>query len=185
MQASSKPGARNEQLASTEGEKPEDSSSRPSSDKTAAPIGRSLAIPTSSQTHVPEDDDLITITHSTTFAGQTTTETKRVPRNSAEAKLYLQSHLQSSPTNPSSQPPLRRPKKRSSLFEPATVTAKSTQPVKLNTIEKSKLDWAGFVDKEGIAEELETHGKAKEGYLGRMEFLGRVEQTRDEAARRK
>lgn len=59
-----------------------------------------------------------------------------------------------------------------------------TPPAKLNTIEKSKLDWAGFVDKEGIKDDLDEYGRAKEGYLGRMDFLCRVHQRRDGDARR-
>jgi hypothetical protein len=46
------------------------------------------------------------------------------------------------------------------------------------------MDWTGFVDKEGIAEELDTHGKTKEAYLGRMEFLAGVEARREEERKR-
>lgn len=61
--------------------------------------------------------------------------------------------------------------------------AKAARPEKaqkLNVVDKSRLDWTGFVDKEGIAEELDTHGKTKEAYLGRMEFLAGVEAKREE-----
>jgi hypothetical protein len=51
---------------------------------------------------------------------------------------------------------------------------------KLNVVDKSRMDWTGFVDKEGIADELDTHGKTKEAYLGRMEFLAGVEARREE-----
>lgn len=54
------------------------------------------------------------------------------------------------------------------------------KPTKLNVVDKSRMDWTGFVDKEGIAEELDTHGKTKEAYLGRMEFLAGVEARREE-----
>ncbi|KAK8203428.1 bucentaur or craniofacial development-domain-containing protein [Phyllosticta paracitricarpa] len=50
---------------------------------------------------------------------------------------------------------------------------------KLNTVDKSRLDWAGYVDREGIADELDEYGRAKEGYLGRMDFLNRVDERRD------
>ena len=116
------------------------------------------------------------------------------------------------PSSQRSKPALRRPKKRMSMFDPgngdttnSVTTAKSgtgtnpsphqiipssssswqtPPPAKLNTIEKSKLDWAGFVDKEGIKDDLDEYGRAKEGYLGRMDFLGRVQQRRDGDARR-
>lgn len=44
------------------------------------------------------------------------------------------------------------------------------------------------MDREGIKEELDGAGKAKEGYLGKMDFLGRVDRKREEEigkARRK
>ena len=55
---------------------------------------------------------------------------------------------------------------------------------KLNVVDKSRLDWTGFVNKEGIAEELDTHGKTKEAYLGRMDFLAGVEARKEEERRR-
>ncbi|EKG12240.1 Craniofacial development protein 1/Bucentaur [Macrophomina phaseolina MS6] len=66
----------------------------------------------------------------------------------------------------------------------ASVANKSKEKAqKLNTVDKSRLDWAGYVDKEGIAEELDEYGRAKEGYLGRMDFLDRVDQRREEERR--
>ncbi|KAI9783073.1 MAG: swr complex subunit [Geoglossum umbratile] len=135
-------------------------------------------------------DKTITIHRTYTFAGQTTTESQTVPKSSAAARLYLQSQSQPQPQppHPSQKPPLRRPKKRTSLFDPAAPgaaaqTAAAKAP-KLNTIEKSKMDWAGYVDREGLKEDLDEHSKAKEGYLGRMDFLGRVERKREEEGRR-
>jgi hypothetical protein len=61
--------------------------------------------------------------------------------------------------------------------------AKVEKAQKLNVVDKSRMDWTGFVDKEGIAEELDTHGKTKEAYLGRMEFLAGVEARREEERR--
>ncbi|TVY55788.1 SWR1-complex protein 5 [Lachnellula cervina] len=54
---------------------------------------------------------------------------------------------------------------------------------KLNTVEKSAMDWAGFVDKEGIADELDAAGKAKGAFKARQEFLGRVERKKEEERR--
>ncbi|KAF2194546.1 BCNT-domain-containing protein [Zopfia rhizophila CBS 207.26] len=65
---------------------------------------------------------------------------------------------------------------------PAVLRLEKAQ--KLNVVDKSRLDWTGYVDKEGIAEELDEHGKAKEAYLGRMEFLAGVEARREEERRR-
>ncbi len=58
------------------------------------------------------------------------------------------------------------------------------QATKLNTIEKSKLDWAGFVDKEGIKDDLDGHSRAKDGYLDRMGFLGRVQAKKEDEVRK-
>ena len=146
---------------------------------------------TTSSTEVPEtsakadSEDMIAIKRTYVFAGETITEEKLVPKTSAEARLYIQSQQQpASPSTPNStSKPLRRPKKRVSQFEPnpnGIVKGLASPGPKLNTIEKSKLDWAGYVDKEGIKEELDVAEKAKEGYLGRMDFLGRVEAKRED-----
>jgi hypothetical protein len=66
----------------------------------------------------------------------------------------------------------------------ATKAARPEKAQKLNVVDKSRLDWTGFVDKEGIAEELDVHGRTKEAYLGRMEFLAGVEAKREEERRR-
>ena len=103
----------------------------------------------------------------------TTSEEKDVPRNSAEAKAYLNTLDKASKPNSSvqnpSKPAPRRPVKRSSNLE---AMAKSNKPTKLNVLEKSRLDWAGFVDKEGINDELKRHNK--DGYVERQEFLKRA-----------
>ena len=62
----------------------------------------------------------------------------------------------------------------------ASKVARPEKAQKLNVVDKSRLDWTGFVDKEGIGEELDTHGKTKEAYLGRMQFLAGVEARREE-----
>ncbi|CCU78495.1 SWR1-complex protein [Blumeria hordei DH14] len=55
---------------------------------------------------------------------------------------------------------------------------------KLNTVEKSAIDWSNFVDKEGISEELDAAGKSKGAYKARQEFLARVEQKKEKASRK-
>ncbi|KXH64397.1 bucentaur or craniofacial development [Colletotrichum salicis] len=61
---------------------------------------------------------------------------------------------------------------------------KEAQAKKLNTVQKSKMDWAGFVDKEGLKDELELAGRAKGSYAERQDFLARSEAKRDDDARR-
>jgi len=59
-------------------------------------------------------------------------------------------------------------KRKSNLEE----MAKGNKPAKLNVLEKSRLDWAGFVDKEGIQDDLTRYNK--DGYIERQEFLKRA-----------
>ncbi|KAL8699366.1 MAG: hypothetical protein Q9201_006041 [Fulgogasparrea decipioides] len=135
----------------------------------------------------PPGEDTITIKRTYEFAGETVTEEKTVPKSSAEARLYLQSQAaQTSPVSLAGGKPLRRPMKRKSAFEPnpgGVVTGLKATPSKgpkLNTVEKSKLDWASHVDNAGLKEELEVAEKAKGNYMGRAEFLGRSEAKREE-----
>lgn len=132
-------------------------------------------------------EEMISIKRTYAFAGEAITEEKIVSKSSAEARLYLQSQ-QTDPdhvSKPGIQTPLRRPKKRASMFEPSSEGSGQAPNVnkgkgpKLNTIEKSKLDWAGYVDKEGMKDELDGAEKSKEGYLGKKEFLDRVVAKRD------
>ncbi|GAB1742497.1 hypothetical protein NU219Hw_g8041t1 [Hortaea werneckii] len=109
---------------------------------------------------------------------------------------------------------IRRPTKRPSLFEPnPTATVKGVPPdrlrprapsrldvlqaerkqaaenqrkaEKMSTVQKSALDWKGFVDSDtAVREELDVYGKSKEGFLAREDFLGRADLARVEMGRR-
>jgi Bucentaur or craniofacial development len=156
-----------------------------------------------------EPDSMIMIKRTYNFAGQVHTEQKLVPRDSAEAKLFLAS--QDGAADPATEDTSlllvkpKRPTKRArrSVFEPimelpqrtdlyfgarkdtgVEITAVGKDAKKLNTVEKSAMDWAGFVDKEGIKDDLTAAGKSKGAYRARQEFLARVEQKKDEEARR-
>ncbi|KAK4048250.1 hypothetical protein OIO90_005869 [Microbotryomycetes sp. JL221] len=59
------------------------------------------------------------------------------------------------------------------------LAAQLKKPSKLNTLEKSKLDWNKFVSKEdGLADTL-TQAR-KSGYLDKQDFLSRTEQAKDD-----
>lgn len=144
------------------------------------------------------------------FAGKVHTEQKLVPRNSAEAKLFLASQAElKAPVQEEAASPFTKPKRptkkaRRSIFEPVLgdipqrtdlkfgvrkleeggAMGADKNAKKLNTVEKSAMDWAGFVDKEGIKDELDAAGKKKGAYKERQEFLARVEQKKEEEARR-
>lgn len=147
------------------------------------------------------DDKMIKIKRTYKFAGEWITEEKVVPKHSAEAKAFLSSGENAEYTDEdvaaaSATLNLRRPLRKISRFDPnPTGTIKKSwekqlvpedkdaQGPKINTVEKSRLDWATYVDQAGIKDELRTHSKAKEGYMGRMDFLGRMEDKREDERR--
>ncbi|OWB57588.1 hypothetical protein B5S28_g3544 [[Candida] boidinii] len=86
----------------------------------------------------------------------------------------------SKPVNINSLPPpgfVKRPprRKRASLIGDV-INGKSN--AKLSTLEKSRLDWASYVDKQKISEELRNANKG--GYLETQDFLARVDSNRDQ-----
>lgn len=146
-------------------------------------------------------DQMIKIKRTYKFAGEWITEEKVVSKHSAEAKAFLSSGEQVEYTAEDAAAAtaarsLRRPLRKVSRFDPNPTGAikkswekqvvpddKDARGPKINTVEKSRLDWASYVDKAGIKDELRTHSKAKEGYIGRMDFLGRMEDKREEERR--
>ena len=143
-------------------------------------------------------NEMITIDETYEFAGEVHTRKKTVPISSVEAKQWLAQRPYHSDPRFSGDEPVRRPLRKISRFDPnlnnlesfkknwerSLADGRGSKPQKLNTVEKSKMDWAAHVDLEGLQDELSEHAKAKEGYLGRMEFLGQVEQRKEEDVRR-
>lgn len=158
--------------------------------------------PVSRAADMAGSDDLsamIRIKRTYNFAGRVHTEEKLVPRDSAEAKLYLASQSQEVPVDGLEKRVTRKAFR--SAFEPqmellphrsdlnlgmaARIKAgKEAQAKKLNVVEKSRMDWAGYVDKEGIKDELELAGKSKDSYMAREDFLAKSEALREEDSRR-
>lgn len=152
------------------------------------------------QAATSDASELIQIKRTYNFAGKVHTEEKLVPRDSAEAKLFFAS--EDAVTTADTLPEKRDTRKAfRSAFEPHTdplpqradlnlgmaarmQAGRDAQAKKLNTVEKSRMDWAGFVDKEGIKDELTLAGKAKGSYAAREDFLARSEARREEDARR-
>ena len=159
----------------------------------------------------PSKDETITIKRRIEYAGEVTEVEEVVLRNSKEAQHYLAEHAEADPTNPANNT-LFRPLKRPSLFEPNPLaTIKNVPPEKLRphtpsrqdvllaanraeeerqkkaermtTVQKSALDWRGFVDQQGLQEELDEYGKSKGGFMGREDFLDRTQFARDVQAR--
>lgn len=160
-------------------------------------------------------DSMVMIKRTYNFAGKVITEQKLVPKDSAEAKLFLASQESGAKEGEAGKEtelfvkPKRGLKKaRRSIFEPVveslmpqrtdlyfgqaavarnlsnSVGATGKEAKKLNTVEKSAMDWAGFVDKEGYKDELDAAGKKKGAYGERQAFLARVEAKKVEDERR-
>ncbi|KAL1923283.1 uncharacterized protein VTP21DRAFT_8263 [Calcarisporiella thermophila] len=112
------------------------------------------------------------------FAGEKFKVTKELPKDSKEAPSSSAQDKASS--KPSSKPRGGRPARAPSKL--AALSAKyANKPKKLNTLEKSKLDWKNFVDSEGIEHELKQHNK--DGYLEKVDFLNRTDQRLEEELR--
>lgn len=60
---------------------------------------------------------------------------------------------------------------------------KKKKAEKMSTVQKSALDWRGFVKDQGIGDELDEYGKSKRGFLAREQFLDRVAGANEEARR--
>ncbi|OTB08373.1 hypothetical protein M426DRAFT_316994 [Hypoxylon sp. CI-4A] len=159
------------------------------------------------QTEKPNKDEpsaMIKIKRTYNFAGKVHTEEKLVPRDSAEAKLYLASQDAKAAEDAEAEDDQHKRKPRKafrSIFEPVIEglgqradlnlgmgarlqLREQAKAKKLNVVEKSRMDWAGFVDKEGLKDELELAGKSKESYVSRQDFLNRVAANKDDEVRR-
>lgn len=183
--------------------------SEPPADQTQAPVANDAIEDPSEDKNIPvaaeaqsEPSSLVRIKRTYNFAGRVHTEEKLVARDSAEAKLYFASKGEDVPASDEVLPSKRVARRAfRSAFEPASdplpqradlnlgmaarmQAGKEAQAKKLNTVEKSRMDWAGYVDKEGIKDELELAGKSKDSYAARQDFLARSEFRRDDEARR-
>ncbi|KAK7202687.1 bucentaur or craniofacial development-domain-containing protein [Myxozyma melibiosi] len=140
-------------------------------------------------------DEMITITETFEFAKEVTTRERQVPKNSAEGQAYLAKlakEKEAAAASPaiSSQTPstasattsatTKKPKlgggPRKKKVSALDSLAAGGKPKKLNTLEKSKMDWQGFVDNEGITDDLRRHNQG--GYLHKQDFLARVDEKR-------
>lgn len=139
---------------------------------------------TITEQQAPKKVTQVKISRTYEFAGETIREEKMVDADSEEAKAHLNStKLAQKQQDCSDKPPvstLRRKRKRASLLD-AVIT--NSSKAKLSTLEKSRLDWASYVDKNKIGEELKY--KNKNGYLEKQDFLSRVDSKQDEMRRGK
>lgn len=143
----------------------------------------------------PRDDEaskkieMITIKRTYKFAGKIVAEDITVPKNSAMAEEYLQSlkfkdddeknefsvkepHKEKIDETPTSS--LRKPLKRQSLLLDI-ISGNNSNYTKISTLDKSKMDWANYVDSQrNLKDTLESGWKGqKGGFLERKNFLER------------
>ncbi|XP_078515783.1 craniofacial development protein 1-like [Lissotriton helveticus] len=133
----------------------------------------------------PKDAAKVTITKVFDFAGEEVRVTKEVAATSKEAKSYLKQQDEGAPqgsplpvASPAAPPGLKRPGGMNSVL--GSLIGKKQ---KMSTLEKSKMDWESFKEKEGIGDELAIHNRGKEGYIERKAFLERVDHRQFELER--
>lgn len=128
------------------------------------------------------------------FAGKVITESKLVAADSAEARAYFSSTSRIARAGDVGPKRLSIPvvRKVAGTEEEVELRIKLKRPLlidkfllavgnkksKLSTLEKSRLDWASFVDDRKIKDDLSLHNKA--GYLDKQDFLLRTDARRDE-----
>ncbi|XBW34937.1 hypothetical protein QEN19_000501 [Hanseniaspora menglaensis] len=134
--------------------------------------------------------EMINIKRTYKFAGRIVTEDMSVPKESAMGQEYLhnlkfddkKSQLKQETSVPSETMPkspkqghdngLRKPLKRNSILIDI-INGNNSKYAKISTLDKSKMDWANYVDSQrDMKESLETGWKGqKGGYLERKKFL--------------
>lgn len=119
-----------------------------------------------------EPVEKVKITKLFEFAGEEVRVEKEVPADSAEARLTLPSSTDSNTDPP---PSGGRVVRKGGLGGISSVLGQLGKKAKISTLEKSKLDWDSYKKEENIEEEISTHNKGKDGYLGRQDFLQRTD----------
>lgn len=146
--------------------------------------------------------EMVRIIRTYRFAGEEVKEEKLLPASDPEAKAYLLAEQKkrtananaagstSGSSSTASKPVTQTgPRKRKIGGLAAMSAAATAKPAKLNTLEKSKMDWTSFKDKElGDAEKHQLDAQTKgggcglgsmKGYMERRDFLERVQDRLD------
>ncbi|TRY74756.1 hypothetical protein TCAL_00739 [Tigriopus californicus] len=124
------------------------------------------------------EDAKLKITQVFDFAGENVEVTKEVDKNSKEAQKFLKAQEKvsgSTATLPNAVA------KRPAVGGLASIMNEiSGKKKKMGCLDKSKMDWDSYVNKEGIKEELTTHNRGKDGFVEKQEFLERADLRRFE-----
>ncbi|XP_038657193.1 craniofacial development protein 1-like, partial [Scyliorhinus canicula] len=129
----------------------------------------------------PKAPGKVKITKVFDFAGEEVKVTKEVDAASKEAKIFFKNQnevqekdLPAVPATVEVGVPTGSGVKRQSAI--GNILGKmGGKKQKMSTLEKSKVDWEAFKEKEGIGDELAIYNRGKEGYIERKAFLDRVD----------
>lgn len=136
---------------------------------------------------VSENEEMVKIKQTFRFGREDVTEERWLPRSHPEAKAFLAKQSQTpklldQESKPA--PPGPRRRKGGSSLAAMSAAAKA-KPTKINTLEKSRLDWNQY--KETDLDETDRHDleaqtrgggsglASMKGYIGRRDFLERVQ----------
>lgn len=97
------------------------------------------------------------------FAGEEIKVTKEVASDSVEARLSVKPSPGSSSGSSTASNDGIPPRGRGRGGGLSSVLGQIGKKNKISVLEKSKLDWDGFKQKEGISTDIETHNKGKDG----------------------
>jgi len=101
---------------------------------------------------VPEDSDEA----KAYLLAQSQTSSSEQMQNNSHVTLQSSEPSRSKPIPPVKQRPAKSQRAKSNLSK---LVDSMKKPTKLNTLDKSKMDWNKYVDKEGIKDELKYHNK--------------------------
>lgn len=100
------------------------------------------------------------------FAGETVVVPAENCSIKSSSEVY--SGCETEKNRESNKPAVAKPKGLQSVLN-----AIKTNKTKLNTLQKTSLDWSQFKKEHGIEEELESYNKGRGGYIERKRFLER------------
>jgi hypothetical protein len=139
-----------------------------------------------------KEEAMILVQRTYRFAGEQVNEEKLLPASHRDAIAYLASKKSATSHQPtenvqtaSAKSLPAGPRKKKSSLAAMSAAAAGGKPTKINTLEKSKMDWNKFKEQtadEREKEEMEAQTKgggsgvgSMKGYLERQNFLDRVQ----------
>ncbi|CAH8864445.1 unnamed protein product [Trichobilharzia szidati] len=118
------------------------------------------------------DGEKVKVVKKYQFAGEEVEVTETVSKTENISKIPQNQNN----TSTNAQPPKLKPPTLGPGLASALQNLKSTvnKLPRLSTLEKSRLDWKQYVQKESLEDDLKAHNKGKDGYLERQAFVSRT-----------